>query len=258
MFVRNFLMYFIFGSIFFSSIEARIEILHTFHELPTYFSRSSSPSDEILGILDVDLVLTQPSDPAFQMATANRYAPILQELLQPLTKEQKHLLFHLLVTENIPILIEEESPVIVKKLQSDFPIIALTGSGGVTLNLDEEVKFEEWRLNDLRRLGFDFSNAFPQSSLCLDGILFSNGAENKGRVLINFLQEVKYKPHKIVFVDDLKENLESVEKILQETFSDIEFIGLYYVGATNYPSQYVDADLFRSKLQAVIEQTKKC
>jgi hypothetical protein len=96
---------------------------------------------------------------------------------------------------------------------------------------------EEWRLNQLREQGIDFSSGFPdllllsfrvakgEASLFKEGVLFAN-KEAKGPVLAAFLEQIDWKPKKILFLDDKLDYLQSVEEALQS--KGIEFIGYHY------------------------------
>lgn len=112
---------------------------------------------------------------------------------------------------------------------------------------------EDWRIRHLKKNQFDFSSAFPEFpklelkiqgdplsrfydlqrfALFKEGVLFCNG-NHKGPALSAFLAAIKWKPSKIVFLDDRLDFLQSVEKALQK--EGIEFIGLHYTEASSLP-----------------------
>ena len=72
----------------------------------------------------------------------------------------------------------------------------------------------------------DFTQPYPVKYK--DGVLFAHDKNNKGVVLLEFLENIKpkHKFKKIIFVDDVMKNVENV-KVAMET-TDYEFIGLYY------------------------------
>ncbi len=115
--------------------------------------------------------------------------------------------------------------------------IALTAAD--TGKLGQIESMEDWRIQTLNDLGFDFSNSFPdiQPIIFKDlpstrnpatfatykkGILFSSDIP-KGVVLKAFLAGIKEQFKHIIFVDDLRNNLDSVESFCQEA-------GLTYQG----------------------------
>ena len=101
----------------------------------------------------------------------------------------------------------------------------------------------DWREQQLRAYGIDFSQAFPGTSLMkfediplngeeivgspelLHGIFYTHHCD-KGKCLQSLLKQWPYKPKSILFVDDVLQNLQSVEKVAQTW--DIAFVGIFY------------------------------
>ncbi len=117
---------------------------------------------------------------------------------------------------------------------------------------------EDLRINQLRRLGFNFDNSLPEASNnelyahLLDetkgehswrrvsfksGILFSCEFP-KDDVLRSYLSFSKIKPKKLVFIDDKLNNLKIVERYCKN--NNIEFIGFEYVYAEKHNSKEFD------------------
>lgn len=69
-------------------------------------------------------------------------------------------------------------------------------------------------------------NTFNQEVKYENGILFINDFNEKGPILLAFLEENGYQPETILFVDDKLHNVQSVEKVLEA--KGISVIGLYY------------------------------
>ncbi len=61
--------------------------------------------------------------------------------------------------------------------------------------------------------------------LYLDGIIFS-GNYDKGEMIVNWFKATKYKPKKVIFIDDKLKNIKSVEAALHKR--DYPFIGIRY------------------------------
>lgn len=123
-------------------------------------------------------------------------------------------------------LVELETRLEIEQLQKqNIKVMALT-SRGVDL-VDDTLK-------QLHSLGVSFlqtplSNdpiefSFNSKAKFIDGILFVSINDSKGKILAAYFDKIKYKPKKIVFIDDLIENLESLET----SFPNVEFIGLHY------------------------------
>ena len=126
--------------------------------------------------------------------------------------------------------------------------IALTASQ--TGKCADGTLMTEYRYQELKERGITFEATFnTKEPVVLDklvykgqyptyykGILFSlrksEGAPSKGTVLCTFLEAIDYKPKGVVLVDDLEENLESVQMELGKQYSNtIDFIGILYTGA---------------------------
>ncbi|MDR1254736.1 MAG: DUF2608 domain-containing protein [Puniceicoccales bacterium] len=119
--------------------------------------------------------------------------------------------------------------------------------------------FVQWRLDQLKKLGIDFSSAFGNyAEVHLEEILQEDGLEvskekwiyaptykngvllthnfSKGRCLGTLLKRLNFVPERIFFVDDMEENVSSVGQLCREL--GIDFVGIHYTGFDNLP--YVD------------------
>ena len=113
-----------------------------------------------------------------------------------------------------------------------------TGKFGVITNA------EEWRVNQLDSLGINFNWSFPSiDSIILtefegkksqpifkQGVLAS-ARYPKGEVLCAFLKKMRWKPSKVIFIDDRMEYIDSVECELDK--ENIEHISFHYTAATD-------------------------
>lgn len=112
-------------------------------------------------------------------------------------------------------LIEEITPQIISQLQNQgVKVMALTSRNLILLKAT---------LRQLKSLKIDFSKTSPfeDSKYFHEGILFANNNYPKGKALLNYLKDVDFKPKRIILVDDLKKNLDSVCKTTGA-------IGLFY------------------------------
>ena len=137
--------------------------------------------------------------------------------------------------------VEPTTGSIVKSLQDrHLKVIALTNFGPGPFGHIPSLK--EWRRSQLSANGIDFETSFPGLALtfsCLPatqsgypefykGILF--GANNpKGTVLGAFLDQLDYKPTKIIVIDDKEKYLTSIQQELAKRH--ISFQGFLYKGA---------------------------
>lgn len=238
-------------------------------EVLDYFTMADSKT---LVIFDVDMVLVQPSDPAFQMANMKRFGAISKRIMKELPAEKQMLFLSLMTISSEPVLIDQCTPQVLKNIiQRDVPAIALTanltGSFGPIKNM------EAWRSHTLKLLGIDFTQSAPyQKSLVfddlspyrgnystyLDGILFVNGTTvSKGDAFLSFLKKTGFLPEKIIFIDDREDNLKSLEVAIQKLDRPIEYQGLHFLGAEKYPSKMISEEEFESRWQQLALQVRQ-
>ena len=219
-----------------------------------------------LVLFDVDETLIIAQDAILQP----RAQPLLERCVKKILEnpkfvntvnyEQTYLLSQILSKMKFN-LIEPQSVDLIYELQDrGIRTIALTamrtGSFGIIPNM------EDWRIQQLKELGITFTSAFsnyPYFALPpIDGYcpVFKQGVlcadrYSKGKTLLAFLEQVKWKPYRIVFIDNKWSFLKSVEKALKNT--GIEFIGFYYKGADSYP-QNLDRKVVDFQFQRLLEQ----
>lgn len=220
---------------------------------------------DVLVVFDVDMTLTQPEHPATYYPALKKYSQFLKEIFKELSPYQRDTAVTL--TTKLPQrLIEKDSPKIISRLQAKgIKIIAFTASlSGSWKDSKDKIIFK--RRDALQRLGFNFSFSgrvvsYMDFSMYADGypilyhgVLCANGENNgigKGKVLEAFLKQVShnkdgskyYVPKVVVMVDDKKKNLEDIQKVLLDSYPDIEFIGVEYQGTFNYaPKDVTEAD----------------
>jgi len=147
-----------------------------------------------------------------------------------------------LIEETIPelfqMLCNQEVPVIALTARSDVlkqcTIKQLTGAG---------ICLPFIGLSDCElRVTFEVPSTFTQ------GIIFC-GKNDKGKVLFHMLDQVNYKPTKIIFVDDKYSNLASVERVCIQ--HKIPFIGIRYSRLDDRVSQF-DPVKAEQELQSVM------
>lgn len=145
-------------------------------------------------------------------------------------------------------LVDLRFPAIIHQLQQRrVKAIALTalqtGTFGVIPNM------EDWRVAQLKGFGIDFSQAFPKYPEIIfskkSGPVFKKGVlcsdkSSKGEVLVAFLKKIRWFPKKVIFIDDRRDYLQSVEAALKK--HSIKFKGFLYTGASVSALQ-VDAEL---------------
>jgi len=207
-----------------------------------------------LVIFDVDDVLIAPVDKVFRMETSGTIQRnIVDELKQTLGKSKdplvkaryERLLSRFRLSRKVQS-VEVYTPHLLAKLQAQgITVIGLTQCETGKLGFIEDVP--DWRIQELASLGFKFTEEFQkQSHIVLNtlpkanypfpifkkGILFTSGY-SKGRVLISFIRHSQYYPKSLVFFDDKRYQLESVQKAAKAL--GLPFQGFHYLGANRLP-----------------------
>lgn len=139
------------------------------------FDAIKKADSKTLAIFDVDMVLVQPSDPAFQMANMKRYCTVSKRIMKEVPTDKQMILLTLMTTRSNPVLIDARTPQYLEQIiQREIPAIALTAN--LTGKLGTIPKMEQWRVDGLRLLGIDFSRTSP----CKSSLVFDNLASYRG------------------------------------------------------------------------------
>jgi hypothetical protein len=248
--------------------HAEITQVNNMKEVFSYFNNADSKT---LAIFDVDMVLIQPSDPAFQMANIRRFGNTAKRILKEIPAEKQMMFLCLMTTSCDSQLIDNNTPQILQQImQKGVQAMALTAN--LTGSLGTIKNMEQWRVQTLQGFGIDFSKSAPYKtplvfddlatyrgnySTYLDGILFVNGtAVSKGDALLSFLNKTQEYPEKIVFIDDREDNLKSLESAIKTLPQPIEYIGLHYLEAQHYPSECISEDEFEARWQKLAAEVK--
>jgi hypothetical protein len=249
--------------------HAEISQVNDMKDVFEYFTDSDSKT---LAIFDVDMVLVQPSDPAFQMANMKRFGAISKRIMKEVPAEKQMVFLSLMTISSEAVLIDECTAQLLQRItQRGISAIALTAN--LTGPFGPIKNMEEWRIKTLKLLGIDFTKSAPyQSSLIfdnlssyrgnystyLDGVLFVNGTTvSKGEAFLSFLQKTGFFPEKIIFIDDREDNLKNLEGAIQKLDRPIEYHGLHFLGAQKYPSKMISEEEFESRWQQLALQAKQ-
>ena len=197
-------------------------------------------------IFDVDLTLIEPKDQIFSHSSAEEFNYRYQALKKAHTEEELHHLWSTVLVAAPASTVEPDTLSIVRKIQKrNRNVILLTALG--TGRLGKIACLEDWRIAELRRLGFNLNISFPEtadhqldpflstskadcSPIFKNGILFGCFLD-KGDVLKAYLTFAKIKPQKIIFVDDRLEYVESVAAYCKQ--ENIQFVGFEYTAWKN-------------------------
>lgn len=214
-----------------SCITVQAEIVQT-SNLEPIIDIIQKSDENTLVVFDVDEVLVAANDQILQLAHKKELSKIIANLSQKYPQKKIEHLTSIVFLQYQKSLVDLKIREVFNLLKNkNIKFIALTAAP--TGKLGQIQSLEDWRLGDLQKFGFDFSHSFPEiqpttfkdlpslknpKQFCTykDGILFTCDVP-KGTVLKAFLALTNYQFKKIIFVDDLRHNLESVEKVCEET-----------------------------------------
>lgn len=226
-------------------IAADIIQIDSLLETDAEFSQLGNDS---LVLFDVDDTLMMPGDAILRSCGYRLRVKLTKKFFQnsrlPLyRKYPSEFLSSLVMLQSKPILVEEESISIIKKLQKrGVCTLAITACSTGKFAAIESLT--DWRIDEVKGLGIDFSSSLPQypmldffqmepeegGPLFKSGIIFSSFYP-KGEVLKQFLETIRWMPGRIVLVDDRQDFLESVADAMEE--KGIPFTGFHYCAVKN-------------------------
>lgn len=272
-----FIRYILFGEMLYCSAMKRIVILAilgiiclsatpatphsqiiSIETLPAIEQMMEEADENTLILWDVDQTLLTPDDPILKPKWEKLLDQLIggKKFLVDETGEKRYVFREILI--NAPMsLVDEGSPALLRRLQSrGVPIIAFTAAPGGKIGKVEN--FVDWRIDELRRFGFDFSEAFPDFPVLVlpkdpdlefppvykAGVLVTS-LHDKGPVLLDFFKEMHWKPARIIFIDDQMSNIQSVMESMQ---GEIPVLSIHYTGASRLPCE-LDEKMARSQVE---------
>jgi len=196
-------------------------------------------NSDTLVLFDVDNTLIMLSDAVLQ-PQGKQLSKSLISKIQNWTNTIKYpdgfLLGKVLLAAKWDVVDPKNVPLIQQLQERNIPVLAFTGAG--TKKVGEIESFADFRIEQLERHGFNFKKTlnlpddfqFANEVLLKSGVLFCS-EQSKGDVLKTFLKEFQLSPQKIVFIDDRKDFIESVEEAMSEI--GIECFCIHYTAIEN-------------------------
>lgn len=191
---------------------------------------NTEQNEETLVITDIDNTLIKPTT---QLGSVFWGESIIEELMykgiNPVQAQEIQNVFWKTVQPKLSVCpVDTKAPGIIQSIKEDsIAVIGLTAR-----SIDESV----YTQNQLKTVGIDFSKSVFSSEDQLDtdlyfqnGILFAGCFEKKFAVLFKFLDHKKYKPSKIVFIDDKYHHIQEMEEACNRR--GISFEGIYFTKA---------------------------
>jgi uncharacterized protein DUF2608 len=142
----------------------------------------------------------------------------------------------------------------------NIPVIAFTAAPA---KVRGSVHPGDWRVDELKGYGFDFSPSFPGCTVLelvkhpnephlpfyKSGVLYSS-LHPKGDILLQFLQRLGWHPNKIIFIDDELDFVRSVVESLDTL--EIPCLGIHYTAANAAPC-HLDLEQARFQINYFVE-----
>jgi len=215
---------------------------------------------DTLVVFDVDNVLIMPSE---EDDFRHPYrAQLLESITNQLIPQKKEFLDSIILSATKRILVEPRIINIFNHLNlQQIPTIALTAMGTGKFGIIK--KMEDLRFMELHKVGISFKSLTPLNGEQLapklkgtnivfenctgtpklkDGIIFSAGVD-KSVILEYMFSKYNYYPKAIIFVDDVLENIKSLQKLCIKL--KIDFCGFHYTAVSFMPLPVINENLER-------------
>ena len=215
----------------FSACFATVVQINDFSMLEKLINNADKSS---LVVFDVDNVLIKRTDQIMHP----KFRQTRKVMLDTATDNKDRSFANIITQTNFELVNKDIVPLIQNLQSQGVMTIALTHFG--TGKKGHVSKIEDVRINNLLKMGLVFNKstlldleetrfeslqAEHGVPVYKDGILFT-GEADKGAVLEAFMKYANIKPSTIVFIDDLKENIDSVATMAKK--NSIDYAGLHY------------------------------
>jgi hypothetical protein len=224
------------GHTLFVSPKSKSAIIKS-HSLGRFYQEAATADQDTLIVLDIDDVIITKKDRYFKNFATDIRKEIEAKTIRTLPRKTRIKLLSIIYLQVRHRLVDPKIKEVIHDLQQrHIKVICLSrapiGQFGEIPNIEDQ------RIIEVGRFNLDFSVAAPDrthfvlselSHLDSPSPVYKNGIicvgdYEKGETLRALLHHLQWKPKKIVLVDDLKENITSVQKAAKE--KKINFVGL--------------------------------
>lgn len=249
------LTFFVFGI---QSLFSNVVEVDNYHQL---VDKLKDANAEALVVFDIDNTLIY-SEQSLLQPRGKRILEELKEKYKHLPSGKSNYYYSLISAKDTFQPINEDSARFVRDLKSKgVKVIALTAI--LTGNVGVLPSVEEWRLNHLKEMGFDFSDAFPNhTSIDFHDLkqkeftptfkkgMLASAHTPKGEVLAAFLDKLDWKPKHIYFADDSIEHVKSVNEVMEK--KGIPVTSIHYRESESWPTD-VDEEMIRFQITHLLK-----
>lgn len=246
---------------------------HSMDEILMHLENNAT-SDDIV-VFDCDFTLWMPSDPVLQMKIVASNWNHVTQTFGSLTQEENAVFKALYCKQIEQVLIQQNLPERIQKLQ-ERGVKCIAISEVLAGPIEESGKTtQEFRCEQLKKLGIDFSKSFPNlnnTSFCQlqaslgyypayhQGVILTNPEKNtKQELLEAFVGYSGFKPKKTYIIEDMEHNAKVYKTGLDEASLNHQIF--LYTGATEYPKDEVAKNItqedFIKKWEDLVKQTKE-
>ena len=205
-------------------------------------------------IFDVDDVLLEPDDEILTFHNKSFLKHIEKGLEERIGKETAEKLYSMIFTQRTTHPVNERMVSLINETQArGLKTLALTNC--FTGSFGEVSSIENWRVQELKNLGYHFARSWQtlgtkyfkdlkskgseRHPAFKEGIIFASDVP-KGEALKAFLQHLGSKPKNIIFIDDKRKHINTVEATAKEF--GITFLGIEYTAVKDSTIKSLNKD----------------
>jgi hypothetical protein len=212
------------------SIEAKSEfiIVKTVGEI---ISSLSEVTETTTIFIDIDDTVITPVSKTFRK-------PPYNTLIDDIKKDKNNYSNYETIVSNWRLqrkimLIDNNWPQLLSKLKEKFKVYALTKMD--TGKFGNILSMQEWRYNELKSLGIEFSYDLSIPEESIDSALFYRGVfmtgpNSKSQTISHYLSYLN--TDSIVMIDDREDHLQDIKQFCKK--KSIKFLGLLFKGLENF------------------------
>lgn len=210
-------------------------------------------------VSDVMGVIYYQGDRLISLGNKDIYKSFLQEVEKKEGTNKKRMLEGLVKKSYVPLAVSPELLEYMQEIiEQDIKMIILTSGKTGPLGPIEDLM--SLRITRLKQFGLNLKEMFGRKNLILDnlsslknnnpprykdGVIFAN-KNDKGDALAAFLDQVKFRPNKILFIDNQMRKIDSVKKICEKR--NIDFIGIHFTRIYEIAAEPVDQDIMDKQI----------
>ncbi|MCB1119070.1 MAG: DUF2608 domain-containing protein [Chlamydiia bacterium] len=244
-----------------TTLFADIRPISTIAEVETV---ANTKTKHTLIVFTIDNTLTMPTQGAFQLPTVKQYATWKKEIAKDWSLEMEKTVQLMVPLKTKLRLTETRTPDVLNALKGKkYPIIALLDSPD--LDISEAISPAKKLATQLAPLNLSFATTYSSQeedvlnqkmesknkpSRIDEGILLTNMEKGgKAQALKTFIENLSFKPERVIVVDRDRTDLNTIELALKN--SSVEFVGLLYSKADEVAPQTLSEKEFNDAWETI-------